>query len=235
MGMQAIFGWHLAFGKPRYQWSLEVSGIYSRGIPANSSNEFTSYDDLWSRSACRGYHPFLLSRSIRHNETYATDDVSTFVDQILRFELLVRTLEYLIGDSSHFAILYHALFLVPSFLLRSSFFFFFSFSPLVPCLLLGRVTNYSPRPSKNLISNSPYLWSHRLNISLQTPLSVPLFHAVFSPRSFSSLSRPETLWRERRRDKKGGPCKVIRSDIRKFNRNYATERIQSECRLPKNQ
>lgn len=64
------------------------------------------------------------SRSIRHNETYATDDVSTFVDQILRFELLVRTLEYLIGDSSHFAILYHALFLVPSFLLRSSFFFF---------------------------------------------------------------------------------------------------------------
>lgn len=133
----------------------------------------------------------------------------------------------------YFTILYSLSLL--SFYVRLSFFFFFSFSPLVPCLLLGRVTNYSPRPSKNLISNSPYLWSHRLNISLQTPLSVPLFHAVFSPRSFSSLSRPETLWRERRRDKKGGPCKVIRSDIRKFNRNYATERIQSECRLPKNQ
>ena len=148
------------------------------------------------------------------------------------------SLEYLVGDTLPLATL-SRFYPFPSFV-----FLFFSFSFLFfhrwyRCLLLGRVTNYSPRRrSKNLISNSPYLWSRRLNISLQTPLSVPLLHAVFSPPPivFFPFSARNTMARATS-GQKGGPvpCKVIRSDIRKFNRNYATKRIQSECRLAKNQ
>lgn len=49
MGMQAIFGWHLVFGKPRYQSSLEVSegnlseGAYLR-IRRMNSHRMTSCD-----------------------------------------------------------------------------------------------------------------------------------------------------------------------------------------------
>ena len=162
---------------------------------------------------------------------------------VRRSNSAVPTLRSNISLAMHYpSQLYHALFPFIPFPL-SSFFFFpfpsFFFHRWYRCLLLGRVTNYSPRRrSKNLISNSPYLWSRRLNISLQTPLSVPLLHAVFSPPPivFFPFSARNTMARATS-GQKGGPvpCKVIRSDIRKFNRNYATERIQSKCRLAKNQ
>lgn len=146
MGMQAIFGWHLAFGKPRYQWSLEVSGTYSRGIPANSSNEFTSYDDLWSRSACRGYHlPSSLVRfattKLMRPMTYRRSSIK-FCGSNSSFErwnislAIARILQY-------FTMLYSLSLL--SFYVRLFFFFLFFFT-------VGTVS--SSRPSHKLFAAS---------------------------------------------------------------------------------